>query len=77
MLKSKKAIQVNIQIIRTFIKIRELIISNKELRAKIEILEKKYDGKFRVVFDAINRILRTTKEEIKKTKPIGFKESKK
>ena len=45
-LKSKRAIQVNIQIMRTFTKIREMIISNKELRLKIEAMERKYDNKF-------------------------------
>lgn len=72
-LNSEKAIQVNIQIMRTFTKIREMIISNKELREKIEKLEKKYDKRFQVVFEAIRQILQTTKEEIKNPKkPIGF-----
>ena len=73
-LNSKIAIQVNIQIIRTFTRIRELIISNKELQAKIELLEKKFDGKIRIAFDAINKILTTAKEDIPKTKKIGFDE---
>ena len=58
-LNSKCAIQVNIQIIRTFTKLRELIASNKELREKIEKLENKYDQQFKVVFDAIKRLLQT------------------
>jgi len=56
-LNSDRAIQVNIQIIRTFTKIRELIISNKELREYIEKLEKKYDSQFKVVFDAIRALI--------------------
>ena len=48
-LNSKRAIQVNIQIIRTFTKLRELIASNRELRLKIEKLENKYDQRFKVV----------------------------
>ncbi|MFA4818115.1 MAG: ORF6N domain-containing protein [Parcubacteria group bacterium] len=75
-LNSEKAIQVNIQIIRTFIKIREMIISNSELRAKIELLEKKFDGKFHIVFEAINKILSITKEDIPVTKRIGFDDKK-
>jgi hypothetical protein len=73
-LNSERAIQVNIQIMRTFNKLRELLISNSELRAKIELLEKKFDGKFRIVFEAINKILTMTKEDITKTKRIGFDE---
>ncbi|MFA6184224.1 MAG: ORF6N domain-containing protein [Parcubacteria group bacterium] len=73
-LKSKRAIQVNIQIMRTFTKIREMIISNKELRLKIEAMERKYDNKFQAVFDAIKRILITQVEETPKNKrKIGFK----
>lgn len=73
-LKSNRAIQVNIQIIRTFTKIREMIISNKELRLKIESMEKKYDNKFREVFDAIKRILITqVRDNSEVAKKIGFK----
>ena len=49
-LNSEKAVHVNIQIIRTFIKIREMIISNKALREKIEAMEAKYDGKFSILW---------------------------
>ncbi len=52
-LNSNRAIQVNIQIIRTFTKLRELIASNKDLREKIEKLESKYDQQFKIIFDAI------------------------
>ena len=68
-LNSKRAIQVNIQIIRTFTKLRELIASNKELREKIEKLENKYDQQFKVVFDAIKRLLQTPAKSPQK---IGF-----
>ena len=71
-LSSRKAIQINIQIMRTFTRIRELVISNKELQAKIELLEKKFDGKIRIVFDAINKILISPREKIPETKRIGF-----
>ena len=65
-LKSKQAIQVNIQIMRTFTKIREMIVSNKELRERIEALEKKYSKQFKAVFEAINGLLF---DKIEKTRP--------
>ena len=68
-LNSKRAIQVNIQIMRTFTKIRELIATHKDLQKKIEDMEKKYDHQFKVVFDAIKQLL--AKPEPKKKK-IGF-----
>jgi hypothetical protein len=74
-LKSKQAILVNIQIMRTFTKIREMIVSNKALREKIEKMERKYDGQFRVVFDAIKRLIE--KDKIEPVKIIGFRDKKK
>jgi hypothetical protein len=56
-LKSKQAVRVNIQIMRTFTKIREMVVSNKALREKIEAMERKYDGKFKIVFEAIKRLI--------------------
>ena len=56
-LKSDRAIAVNIEIMRTFTRLRELVATNKELRERIEKLEKKYDGKFAVLFDAMDRLL--------------------
>jgi len=52
-LNSKRAIQVNIQIIRTFIKLREMLLTHAELRRKIETMENKYDQRFKVIFEAI------------------------
>ena len=69
-LKSERAIQVNIQIMRTFTKIREMIATNKELREKIEKLEKKYDKNLAIVFDAINNLI--TEKEKPKTE-MGFR----
>jgi hypothetical protein len=68
-LKSERAIQVNIQIMRTFTKIREMIVSNKDLREKIEKLEKKYDKNFAIVFAAIKKLMT---EEEKPKNEIGF-----
>ncbi len=56
-LNSKRAIQVNIQIMRTFTKLRELMATHKDLRRKIETMEKKYDHQFRIVFEAIKKLL--------------------
>ncbi len=74
-LNSKKAIQVNIQIIKTFIKLREMIASNKDLRIKIEELEKKYNKYFRVIFETIRSLSEEKKEaEIDPSKKIGFED---
>ena len=68
-LKSHRAIAVNIQIIRTFTKLREMISENDRLRRKLEVLEKQYDEQFKIVFDALRRIL----AEDEQPKPeIGF-----
>ena len=56
-LHSKRAIQVNIAIMRAFVKLRELMATHKDLARKLEALEKKYDAKFRVVFDAIRKLM--------------------
>ena len=56
-LNSPRAIQVNIQIMRVFGKLREMVTSNKELARKLEEMEKKYDAQFKVVFDAIRQIM--------------------
>ena len=69
-LKSERAIQVNIQIMRTFIKLRELLASNKLLREKIEKLEQKYDNNFKTIFKVIKQLLA---EEEKPKRKIGFK----
>ncbi len=74
-LNSPRAIQVNIQIMRTFTKLRELMISHKELAVKIEDLEKKFkehDQNFVVVFQAIKELLQAPKEPVRKKLPIGF-----
>ncbi|KKT29138.1 MAG: KilA-N, DNA-binding domain protein [Candidatus Azambacteria bacterium GW2011_GWC2_45_7b] len=64
-LNSDRAIQVNIQVIRTFTKLRELLATNKELRVKIENMEKKYDAELRQVFDVLKQLL------IQESKPKG------
>ena len=69
-LKSERAIQVNIQIMRTFTAIREILGTNKDLREKIERLEQKFDQKFRVVFEAIKLL---AAQETKPKTEFGFK----
>jgi len=68
-LKSDQAIMVNIQIIRAFTKLRTMLLSNKELRQKIEAMENKYDEQFKIVFEAIKQLLN---EDEKPKKKIGF-----
>ena len=56
-LRSEQAIQVNIQIMRTFIRIREMAVAHKDLWLKIDEMEKKYDSQFQVVFKAIKLLI--------------------
>jgi hypothetical protein len=70
-LNSKRAVMVNIQIMRTFTKLRRLLASNEDLRRKIEAMENKYDAQFKVVFDAIRSLMSPPTKERKK---IGFRD---
>ena len=70
-LKSKRAIQVNIQIMVTFTKIRELLATHKDIQRKIEDMESKYDEQFKIVFEAIRQLLEPPIPEKPKGK-IGF-----
>lgn len=72
-LKSKRAVQVNIQIMRAFIQLREMLMNYKELKEKIEKMEGKYDKQFRAVFDAIKQLII---QEEQPRKEIGFREKK-
>ncbi|RJQ31364.1 MAG: ORF6N domain-containing protein [Actinobacteria bacterium] len=66
---SKRAIQVNIEIMRTFVKMRQMIASNIELAKKLDELEKRYDEQFQIVFQAIRELMEPPK---KSKNPIGF-----
>jgi hypothetical protein len=66
---SESAIQVNIEIMRAFVRLREILATHKDLAAKLETLERKYDAQFKVVFDAIRQLM--TPPEPQKRK-IGF-----
>ena len=56
-LRSEQAVQVNIEIMRAFVRVRQLMEGNKDLARKLSELEKKYDAQFRVVFDAIRNFV--------------------
>jgi hypothetical protein len=68
-LRSDRAVQVNIAIMRTFVRLREMLTSNEGLRRKIEEMEKRYDSKFQIVFAAIREMLEAPQRP-KRT--IGF-----
>ena len=68
-LKSKRAIQVNILIMKTFVRLRELMMSHKDILTKIKAMEMKYDSQFKIVFDALRKILIPVP---KKKNRIGF-----
>jgi hypothetical protein len=68
-LRSKRAIQVNIEIMRTFVNLRRFLATNKALAKKLEELEQKYDAQFKVVFDALQSLLARPKRQ---RTPIGF-----
>jgi len=69
-LHSDRAIHVNIEIMRAFVRLRQMLASNVEMARKLATLERKYDAQFRVVFDAIRELM--TPPEPRKKRPIGF-----
>ncbi len=56
-LQSKRAVRVNIEIMRAFVKLRRMLASNDELARKLEEVEKRYDEQFRAVFEAIRQLM--------------------
>jgi len=68
-LHSQRAVHVNIAIMRTFVKLRELLVNHKDLKKQIEAMEEKYDQQFQIVFEAIKQLLET---DAKPRKKIGF-----
>jgi phage regulator Rha-like protein len=69
-LRSERAVQVNIAIVCAFVRLREVLATHKDLAQKLEALEKKYDRQFKIVFDAIRELM--TPEEPPKQQRIGF-----
>ena len=72
-LRSSRAVEVNIAIMRTFVQLRRLMDSNRDLAKRIEALERRYDEQFDTVFDAIKRLI--AEDETRKARPkrgLGF-----
>ena len=69
-LRSRRAIRVNIEIMRAFVRLWQMLASHKELARKLDALEKKYDAQFKVVFDAIRELM--TPAELPPRRRIGF-----
>jgi phage regulator Rha-like protein len=69
-LNSERAIQVNIEIMRAFVRLRQMVISNADLSSKLAELERKYNRQFKIVFDAIRSLMRPS---VPKTMTIGFR----
>jgi len=72
-LRSQRAIQVNIEIMRTFIRLRKMLAAHAELARKLDALEKKYDAQFKQVFDAIRQLMAPPEQ---KRRAIGFRTGK-
>ena len=68
-LNSERAVKVNIEIMRAFVRLRQMLASNAELSRKMNALEKKYDAQFKVVFDAIRKLMAPPEP---KRRQIGF-----
>ncbi len=68
-LRSTRAIRVNIAIMRAFVQLRQMLLSHKELAQKLAALERKYDAQFTIVFDAIRQLMNPP---VSKERRIGF-----
>ena len=69
-LNTPRAVEMSVFVVRTFVRLRQMLASNVELARKLAALEKKYDTQFQVVFEAIRELM--TPLEPKKKRPIGF-----
>ena len=68
-LRSSRAVQVNIEIMRAFVRLRRMLLENVELARRLDALERKYDAQFKIVFDAIRELMESPAET---PHPIGF-----
>jgi len=68
-LKSDRAVEASVQVVRAFVKLRGMLASNVELAHKLDELERKYDQQFKIVFDAIRQLMTPVAD----AKPIGFR----
>ena len=73
-LRSKRAVQVNVEIMRAFVRLRRMLASNSELSRRLDDLESKYDRQFKIVFDAIRQLMSPPRTG---PKQIGFRSVKK
>ena len=71
LLRSDRAIQVSILIIRVFVNLRQMIADDQHLARRIDELEKKYDGQFRIVFQAIRELIES--KTVPPKRRIGFR----
>jgi hypothetical protein len=69
-LSSPRAVQVNVEIMRAFVRMRQVLASNADLAKKLDALEARYDRQFRAVFDAIRALMR---EPERPARPMGFR----
>ena len=76
-LRSKRAIQANIAIMRTFVRLRELMASHRDLAQKIDALERRYDAQFKVVFQSIRELINAKPKDLPavpaRKRPLGFR----
>ena len=68
-LNSERAVEASVQVVRAFVRLRQMVVSNQELARKVEELERKYDAQFKIVFDAIKALMKPSEP---KRKQIGF-----
>ncbi len=68
-LNSERAVLVNIAIMRAFVRLREILPTHKDLARKLDEMEQKYDAQFKMVFDAIRRLM---EPKARRRRPIGF-----
>ena len=68
-LRSRRAVMVNVEIMRTFVRLRQMLVAHADLARKLAVLEKKYDAQFKIVFDAIRELMTPPAG---KKRPIGF-----
>lgn len=73
-LNGNRAIQVNIEIMRVFVRMRQMLASYTTLARKLELLEKKYDKRFRIIFEAIRQLMAPLEP---RRRPIGFRKQEK
>jgi hypothetical protein len=72
-LRSERAIAVNIAVMRAFVHLRELVITHKDLARRIDDLERRYEGQFTAIFDAIKQLITAHHVAAKPRRAIGFR----